>query len=391
MYAETFKSRGAFQNLQVLQEQMQVVFPYIQSLLQDTDGVTVYYYGPVVLTDDIKYLLQQVINNFVDVKAQQNNVIFSGSLKVLQSSALTSAVMTDTSDSTSLESGALIVRGGVAVRKTFVAGGGINASMKNIRNVANPINTYDAVNKAYVDDIVASAYQKAPIIFKNDLPMSTTSRIWTPYLTALFDKVGTYKMKFACTYSADRFVSLRLRMGTDTLSEIHVRTSPEEQRVWSEALFDFTVSDLSVPVVLEMKSDYGKSSTLVNALLEITPEQTYSPVIIKKFSGDVTTTSVKEVPVFEHTTPTLSAGIYRFVLSFSYQAQKRIHAFAFIDGDTVVNLSQYMTSDEMHRHLTFHNTVWALETTHVISLFVTGDTGYWARIWNCTLSIQQLQ
>lgn len=65
-------------------------------------------------------------------------------------------LITNTTNSYSLGTvGALIVDGGAVFNKNVFIGGELDMNLKNIRNVATPTEDYDAVNKAYIDNIVA--------------------------------------------------------------------------------------------------------------------------------------------------------------------------------------------------------------------------------------------
>ena len=66
--------------------------------------------------------------------------------------AESSIVLTNTSTATSLtDGGALVSYGGASFQKDVFIGGELDVNLKNIRNVADPVLNYDAVNKKYVD------------------------------------------------------------------------------------------------------------------------------------------------------------------------------------------------------------------------------------------------
>ena len=53
-------------------------------------------------------------------------------------------------------SGALVINGGISVLKDVFIGGELDVNMNNIKSVADPIENYDAVNKAYIDTLISN-------------------------------------------------------------------------------------------------------------------------------------------------------------------------------------------------------------------------------------------
>ncbi len=70
----------------------------------------------------------------------------------------TSLFLSNTKNTTGLNSttGALIISGGVNILKDVFIGGELDVNLNNIKSVADPIENYDAVNKAYVDTLISN-------------------------------------------------------------------------------------------------------------------------------------------------------------------------------------------------------------------------------------------
>lgn len=69
----------------------------------------------------------------------------------------TSVVIQSTANATGLGTGgALTIAGGASILKDVYIGGTVDVDLNNIKSVADPIDDYDAVNKAYVDNLVAN-------------------------------------------------------------------------------------------------------------------------------------------------------------------------------------------------------------------------------------------
>lgn len=64
----------------------------------------------------------------------------------------TNLILTNTSNAIGLGSGgALIISGGASIKEDVYIGGKLDVAMNNIKHVANPVDSYDAVNKTYFD------------------------------------------------------------------------------------------------------------------------------------------------------------------------------------------------------------------------------------------------
>jgi hypothetical protein len=70
----------------------------------------------------------------------------------------TTLLLTNTSNTSGLNSttGALIINGGVNILKDVFIGGELDVNLNNIKSVADPVENYDAVNKAYVDNLISN-------------------------------------------------------------------------------------------------------------------------------------------------------------------------------------------------------------------------------------------
>ena len=69
----------------------------------------------------------------------------------------TTVVLNNTKNASGLNSsGALVINGGVSVLKDVFIGGELDVNMNNIKSVADPIENYDAVNKAYIDTLISN-------------------------------------------------------------------------------------------------------------------------------------------------------------------------------------------------------------------------------------------
>jgi hypothetical protein len=88
--------------------------------------------NPIVGTDDFIYKNKQLI------LGEESNILLK-----------------NTTNAISLQSGgALTVTGGASFQKDVYIGGILDVNLKNIKNVADPIEDYDAVNKLYVDTAI---------------------------------------------------------------------------------------------------------------------------------------------------------------------------------------------------------------------------------------------
>ena len=69
----------------------------------------------------------------------------------------TTVVLNNTKNASGLNSsGALVINGGISVLKDVFIGGELDVNMNNIKSVADPIENYDAVNKAYIDTLISN-------------------------------------------------------------------------------------------------------------------------------------------------------------------------------------------------------------------------------------------
>jgi len=71
----------------------------------------------------------------------------------------TTVVLNNTQNASGLSgvsSGALVINGGVSVLKDTYIGGKLDVNLNNIKSVADPVDNYDAVNKAYVDTLISN-------------------------------------------------------------------------------------------------------------------------------------------------------------------------------------------------------------------------------------------
>lgn len=69
----------------------------------------------------------------------------------------TNVVLNNTNNASGLNSsGALTILGGASVLKDVYIGGKLDVNLNNIKSVADPIDNYDAVNKEYVDSLIAN-------------------------------------------------------------------------------------------------------------------------------------------------------------------------------------------------------------------------------------------
>ena len=94
--------------------------------------------------------------------------------------------------------GALTITGGLSVDKHVYIGGGLDVNMKNITNVATPINGYDAVNKDYLDALIQNLPSDVYIPDQNNyentfvLQNNVTSPLPVPLLTIKSDNVLSF-------------------------------------------------------------------------------------------------------------------------------------------------------------------------------------------------------
>jgi len=80
---------------------------------------------------------------------------YNGNLLTLNTSA--SFLIQNTENATGLGTGGTFTTlGGASFQKDVYIGGELDVNLKNIKSVADPIEAYDAVNKAYVDDLIGS-------------------------------------------------------------------------------------------------------------------------------------------------------------------------------------------------------------------------------------------
>jgi len=102
---------------------------------------------PILTTNQLKY---------------QDNTLIIGTMG--------SVLIQNTIDSNGTSTGALIVDGGVSIKKNVYIGGQIDMTYHRITSVADPIDPYDAVNKKYIDSLLTTpTNDEIEIILNNNV------------------------------------------------------------------------------------------------------------------------------------------------------------------------------------------------------------------------------
>lgn len=122
---------------------------------------------------------------------------------VIGSASSTQLIIANTQNAYSVSgSGALIVQGGAVFDKNVYIDGQLDVNYRNIKNVATPIHAYDAVNKAYIDDLFGECECKCedPLFYESEYILNNSQ--FEP-----IDLVSTENKKIIFKASTKAFVS----------------------------------------------------------------------------------------------------------------------------------------------------------------------------------------
>ena len=104
-----------------------------QLIIADTSGNTIRGFDNLTFTSNVNSGGSVILNNVTDIRIE------------------------NTSNATSLTNGGTLTSlGGASFQKDVYIGGVLDVNLQNIKSVADPIDDYDAVNKEYVDNLIAN-------------------------------------------------------------------------------------------------------------------------------------------------------------------------------------------------------------------------------------------
>jgi hypothetical protein len=143
----------------------------------------------------------------------------------------------NTSDAVGLGTGGtLTVSGGASFLKDVYIGGVLDTNMQNIKNVANPVDTYDAANKTYVDTALESAFNSLNSfglannqLIPSDIPNFTVpadTRAFIAYVYAQNGETCTIHMLRGINRGTNWYIN-RTLIGTPDSVEFYIRTATD--------------------------------------------------------------------------------------------------------------------------------------------------------------------
>jgi hypothetical protein len=189
--------------------------------------------------------------------------------------------------------GALTVLGGASFSKDVYIGGELDVNLKNIKSVADPIEAYDAVNKAYVDDLVGSISLNVGgntftlnqnVTIAEDIPNFYYTSTVKAFIATVFVKYNNLKSATFTLYGincGERWILNSSFIGEQTGVHFHIR------RAGNQGIMQYTNENVSgitsikfrtISRVDDLSSSAQYNYTLLNSstplLLDI-PELTY--------------------------------------------------------------------------------------------------------------------
>ena len=355
--------------LNELQNTLTGIVSRTTSLLQDSRGITVFYSGSLLTSTETSQL-QNAINGFVDLPSKQD-LLITGNAIVQGATTSSTLLVSSTTDSTGSGNGALVLNGGLGVAKHAYFNSGLDAGNNIVTSVAWPLVWSDAVNKGYVDQLVA---MRNPMIFENTVSMSTTSTIYVTYLTGTVSENGSFRINLSCQYSSTNVIGIRLLVGDVVLGYITVHAGARNTLSWNE-LFDNVSMTAGTTISLQVCSSFGGYvSTITSAFIELVSWNNVAPQINTKCDQAVSTTSTTPIVYLTWTTPMLQTGIYRLRVSFVYTGQNLYTCGILLDGNVWNTITEHISSYETKSCEFFQDLTFNTASTHNVTMnFASGD------------------
>lgn len=381
---KTFSIPHPIKYVNELQKEIQEVFPRIEAIVKDKNGLAVYYTQPEINAIEIQ-TVQNIINNFNDPEPKQD-IFISGSATVQGETVMDTLVISNTSSATS-DFSPLNVQGGMYIDKNAIIKGGLDVQNQWITNVKNPTMSQHATTKAYVDNLLA---QRTPYTIQNNVKMQSTSTEYITYVEQVIDQSGNYRVSFSSLFSSTNTISLRLVVGESQVETITVHPSQGDIVPWTQ-VFNSVQVPSGASVKLQFKSVYGKYTSAVHqCYIELLTWQNMSFYEFTSFDTKVQTTS--SVPVVYHAwqTPILSAGNWRLRFVYTYKSQNTIYVQGYVDATQVFEAQEKMKPYERKVNSVVQDLTVTTDSTKTVVLTFRSLSPYGSEIHNCYMELTKL-
>ena len=261
-------------------------------------------------------------------------LVVNGGIGVGGSTNLHDVTIYSTHNSTNTTNGSLIVKGGVGIQKQLHVGMGIDVHMTRIVNLLTPIDKYDAVNKKYVDALIQTTITDKPVLHPIEAPVQTISTV--PLILQsieIIDK-GTYTYELSVTFKATHRINLMLQsLSLGILEKMSEKVGYNNELTWyTKGIIIITDSGDTLIVTMNSARN-GFLSQVVSGNLSLTriSEAVASQYLVE--TKVVSTTSKDSLITYSVWEPELpEVGIYHVQYQVKYESQNIINLSLYSNG-----------------------------------------------------------